>query len=389
MRWNRPLAAFVGGQADRESGEESGEWHRRNLQIPNLLISNSSLSTNHSPLFTIKTPTATVTDLGTEFGVEVDKQGSTTSHVFRGLVRVQVVAAEGNRKAPGRCCARTSRHGWRCAAGAKARSWLFQPPSRPSFVREIPKPTIKMFDLVDVVAGGDGFSGRRNAGIDPTNGRPTDRPPDDRARPVGDGKYHRVEGLPLVDGVFIPDGRHGPVQVDSAGHVFDGCPDTSNQTAYYVWAGSVPGGIAPIPTKFEGIDYAASGHGVLFMLSNKGITFDLDAVRRANPGHKLVRFRAVTGNVETRSAQETGAPVGADVWVLVDGEVRFRRREINGYNGLFPIALPLGENDRFLTLVATDGGNGIEWDWILFGDPRLELLPVQTGSAGVLNHGIP
>ena len=41
-------------------------------------------------LFSIRTPTATVTDLGTEFGVEVSKEGYTTSHVYRGLVRVQV-----------------------------------------------------------------------------------------------------------------------------------------------------------------------------------------------------------------------------------------------------------------------------------------------------------
>ena len=104
-------------------------------------------------------------------------------------------------------------------------------------------------------------------------------------------------------------------------------------------------GIAPIPTKFEGIDYAASGHGVLFMLSNKGVTFDLDAIRRANPGHKLLRFRAVAGNAETIS--QKGPPVWADLWVLVDGQVRFRRREINGYNGLFPIAFPIAENDHF------------------------------------------
>jgi hypothetical protein len=40
-------------------------------------------------LFTIRTPTATVTDLGTEFGVEVGESGSTATHVFRGVVEVQ------------------------------------------------------------------------------------------------------------------------------------------------------------------------------------------------------------------------------------------------------------------------------------------------------------
>lgn len=38
--------------------------------------------------FCICTPTARVTDLGTEFGVEVNEKGGTTSHVFRGAVEV-------------------------------------------------------------------------------------------------------------------------------------------------------------------------------------------------------------------------------------------------------------------------------------------------------------
>ena len=46
-------------------------------------------------LFAVRTPTATVTDLGTEFGVEVGKSGVTVAHVFRGMVKVQP-AADGN-----------------------------------------------------------------------------------------------------------------------------------------------------------------------------------------------------------------------------------------------------------------------------------------------------
>ena len=56
----------------------------------------SSLSSIHYPLFTIKTPTVTVTDLGTEFGIEVDGSGVTTSHVFQGSVKVVVIDDEGN-----------------------------------------------------------------------------------------------------------------------------------------------------------------------------------------------------------------------------------------------------------------------------------------------------
>ena len=121
----------------------------------------------------------------------------------------------------------------------------------------------------------------------------------------------------------------------------------------------------------DGVDYASSGHGLLFMHANKGITFDLNAVRQANPGWKPVRFRAIAGNTETGSAQ--GNAVFADVLVLVDGQERFKRREINNYNGAVPVNIPIGKSDRFVTLVATDGGNGIEFDWIIFGDPRLVL----------------
>ena len=46
--------------------------------------------------FVIRTPTATVTDLGTEFGVEVDESGGTKSHVFRGAVGLQLATADGN-----------------------------------------------------------------------------------------------------------------------------------------------------------------------------------------------------------------------------------------------------------------------------------------------------
>ena len=67
----------------------------------------------------------------------------------------------------------------------------------------------------------------------------------------------------------------------------------------------------------------------------------------------------MAGNTETASDQ--GEAVCADIWVFVDGQVRFRRRQINRCNGAFSIAIPLGENDRFLTLAATDGGNGIDW----------------------------
>ena len=49
----------------------------------------------HPSSFVIRTPTATVTDLGTEFGVEVSDTGETHTQVFRGAVELRVDVAGG------------------------------------------------------------------------------------------------------------------------------------------------------------------------------------------------------------------------------------------------------------------------------------------------------
>jgi hypothetical protein len=60
----------------------------------------SPLSSLPSPLFAVSTPTAVVTDFGTEFGVRVDENGMTESHVFQG--KVLLTALEGNGKQTGK-----------------------------------------------------------------------------------------------------------------------------------------------------------------------------------------------------------------------------------------------------------------------------------------------
>jgi len=372
-------------KADSEFRVQGSEVANHKSRIGNQksLASNSQplapSSNPHPGLFVVHTPTATVTDLGTEFGVEVDKQGVTTSHVFRGAVSLQAIATDKN--AIG--IAQVLRENQSASVGAghgKSNGEdpikVFATPTKPlGFVREIPQYTMKTLDLVDVVAGGNGFSGKRNAGIDPSNGETANAlPPPKKVHVKGDYRYHRVKAIPFVDGVFIPDGRNGQVQVDSAGHVYTDFPATDNWTASYIWTGA-----SPILTDLDGIDYASPPHGALVMHANKGITFDLAAIRKANSGWKLTRFRSITGNTE--NGNQTGFPAYADVWVLVDGKAAFRRRAITRSHGVYNIAIPLDEKACFLTLVATDGGNGFDWDWIIFGDPRLELMSADLGSS--------
>ncbi|MEN6451156.1 MAG: hypothetical protein ABFC96_11750 [Thermoguttaceae bacterium] len=57
-------------------------------------VGSQPLPTAHSSLparFVVRTPTAVITDLGTEFGVEVDKSGATLSQVFRGKVGLRAI----------------------------------------------------------------------------------------------------------------------------------------------------------------------------------------------------------------------------------------------------------------------------------------------------------
>ena len=334
--------------------------------------------------FSVRTPTAVVTDLGTEFGVEVSEEGSTTSHVFRGMIMLQAVSASG--KVEGTNCVLRENETAQLEKSEVDeengyRLTVLDSPAKPiDFVREISRDdsdsTAKMFDLVDVVAGGNGFSGKRDASIDPTTGRPSNavefgNPKIEALFPPGDGKYHPVKELPFVDGVFVPDGSDGPVQVDSTGHGFTGFPKTTNQTALLIRAGGdIPTVRWPIRVTLDGVDYASQGHGLLFLHPNKGLTFDLNAIRKANPGWTIKKFLAVGGNVG-----ESGSL--ADLWVLVDGKMQFRRWRISSHQGGFAIAIPLPPDSRFLTLASTDGGNGLSSDWIMFGDPRLELIEVN------------
>lgn len=221
-----------------------------------------------------------------------------------------------------------------------------------------------------MVAGGDGFSGKRNAGIHPLTGEVVTTPKAEDGSFYGDGQYHRVPERPFVDGVFVPDGRKGPVQVTSTGHRFDHFSNSHDTSAGYAWGGGIfppPQGMMTTPATLDGVDYSSSGHGVIYLHANKGITFDLEAIRRAVPTYGIVRFKAVGGC--TGPSERL-----ADLWVLLDGQVQVRRRQITSTLGAMPIVVPVHPQHRFLTLVATDGGDGIGTDFVMFGDPRLELL---------------
>ncbi len=65
--------------------------------IPNPLLPPALCLQSPAPVFTVRTPSATVTDLGTEFGVYVQDEATCNVHVFEGKVQVAVPSVNGTR----------------------------------------------------------------------------------------------------------------------------------------------------------------------------------------------------------------------------------------------------------------------------------------------------
>jgi hypothetical protein len=225
-----------------------------------------------SDLFAIRTPTAVVTDLGTEFGVEVDKQGNTKSHVFRGSVRFWPIAAgKGNETNAVVLRENESIQTQRPLDAPNGDVLLLRTSVDPRvFARSVHssiKSSVKTLDLSDIVAGGDGRSLRREHDAAAPGGR-EDTILEARAQRNDDLYFSATD---MIDRVFLPDGEQGAVRLDSANHRFRGFPKPVNKPS-----GSV----------------CATATGLIGLQPNAGITFDLKAMRDRYPGTRPNRFRS-------------------------------------------------------------------------------------------------
>jgi len=532
----------AGGEGGQQSENVASETN------PKSQISNpQSLFPNP---FVIRTPTATITDLGTEFGVEVRDSGVTSAHVFRGIVELTTTAHRNSPSQTVRLSADESAEVEKTEQNGVAYFNVRRNGARKvTFSRDISEKAMIQLDLADVVAGGSGFDEASNRGIHPQTGRVENNPPtsakDFNLR--SDGHYHRVKGMPMIDGVFIPVGNRGPIQLDSANHTFEFLHETDNGTQGYIWAlggdaaysaplvdngdfekpqvagllysapfhspglsatgkwnfgpsdrkayagyvtansamgdvhlfgsqcafiqgtgvfsqkiegfqagvyiltfyaesrepnanplhvkiddtpltfdgnasatpsadmgsmrqftsdpftvtagshtltleGTVPfqdgddrttfvddvalWNAAQFPAEMGGVDFAGAKRSALMLSANKGITFDLDAVRRRYPGCHVVRFVAYVGNTE--DTQHHQHPTSANAWTFVDGRKRYQYGGLCCWNSPQKINVRLTENDRFLTLVTTESIHGKNGGWIIFGDPALEILPMPN-----------
>jgi hypothetical protein len=340
--------------------------------------------------FTVETPNSRVIDLGTEFAVKVDFDGTSDVHMMKGkaslIPGIKGQTGQGQILTVGQALHVNSR-------GA-IQSIAFQ---ETEFVRDIfPDRKIawrgQRLDLADIVGGGNGLgTGRPERAINPLTGEIEDwRLPMER---YGNGGYVSVPGNVFIDGVFVPDGGDGPIPVTSAGHRW-ACPDTSSGFKYnivnslripdhpdkYNYDESMPredliltkAAEDEVPLRLMGLMAQETLPGPteasLFIHANQGITFDLDEIRKVLPNVRITAFKSVFGVGEI-----TSVLANLDLWILVDGQPRVVKHNVDS-SVMMAIDLALSSSDRFLTLVVTESsGFSYAFDWGLFMNPRLEI----------------
>ena len=178
--------------------------------------------------------------------------------------------------------------------------------------------------------------------------------------------------------MFVPVTDDGNLVVNSAGDVVAGFTPGDAST----WGGIHNGAwFCARETPFHNLSLDGKVYGdskdnpAIGMYSGNGITFDLGEIRN-NSGFKITKFHSLFGVSETSakyfnlSSKQEGR---VDVWVIVDGEKRFVKKDIHHEDNALNIKVDIDNADKYLTLVVMSSDDGQGGDWALFAEPVLVL----------------
>lgn len=329
--------------------------------------------------FTVKTPTSQFVDHGTEFGIQADINGSSELHVIKG--KVQVFTDSESKSRVGQMV--LANHAVHYDSYSSEISDIVVKEN--AFVRQIDSKTNVVWRgeplrLVSILSGGNGFDGgNAKTGIEPSTGEIYNVPRKTEATAVSEG-YCLVDNRRFIDGVFVPNGKNGDNQVTSAGHTFGEFPETNGSyytdITCYPYLYEIQGKkqedtskriiqykIKPVSKIPEIMDTPS-----ILVHANAGVTFDLDEIRKANPG-------LTPGSFQSKCFPASMWKKRSEFWVLLDGECVFHclsadaRENINNQ-----INIPIGLDNTYLTLATTDGHDGKSYDWCLFMEPVITLV---------------
>ncbi|MAT10562.1 MAG: hypothetical protein CMM02_06100 [Rhodopirellula sp.] len=222
-------------------------------------------------------------------------------------------------------------------------------------------------NIADLVAGGNGFGhGEKGEAVHPATGKTVTGGTGSIDAPAADS-FVLAEN-PFIDGVFIP--RNSATQVvSSTGLKINDSPVGLKTGSWdYIRYGPSQGHTT---NSINGVDYGVAPNWLLGLHANKGLTFDLAAIRNKHSFEKGV-FKAVIGH---------GGAVDMstiDVAIYLDGTLRFRHRGFKAQQSGPEIAIPIDPSERFLTILVTEGTDGNSHDQGILGNPLIDVSNDQS-----------
>ncbi|MBM3848197.1 MAG: hypothetical protein FJ405_18160, partial [Verrucomicrobia bacterium] len=241
--------------------------------------------------------------------------------------------------------------------------------------------TTDIVDLADIVGGGDGSlpgSGARN-GINPVTGAQVASYGSGDNIPTAPGAFQPVEH-PMIDGVFVPDGTLVAAQTITTTGLSTIVRAGDNDPSPGFWYDGA--GLLGDPTKVNSTSahylprYLEDPfrHSILSGMTQKGITFDLDAIESSRNGRQVTGLTAVAAD----SRMQSGGSIAA--LVFLDGAEVYRQTNIAGGERI--IDLPIPAQARFLTLVIANSDRNNASDHGFFADPFLHIDPLPASETG-------
>lgn len=329
--------------------------------------------------FVAQTPTANVVRYGPKavFGVTAGAYGRTEVHVLEGRAGLRsgpdplryetnLLLAQGQ-------AGFADEHGQVERIDYQAGVYLTRLPVRGPFGTPG-----RRVDLADLAAGGSGFGGgRADQAINPLTGYAAAiennwevwLAPQD---PLEGHVFNPAPQLPFVDGVFAV-GRSGePLPVSSEGTALADPPASQGTYGTMILTDS---SWTQKPWVLDGQPYGTDANPAILVHANAGITFDLGALRQSLGDLELREFRVLCGIPQNLgNGDENGPPQNAQLSVLIDGRVVFRQLMQHEQSRVYPVEAPLEPEDRFLTLMCTNGTDGSSvGDWGVFAEPAIEV----------------
>lgn len=335
--------------------------------------------------FIVRTPAANVIDYGADsvFGISAGPYGRTEVHVLEGRVGLRngsdPLRFETNLLLEAGQAASADEQGQLATIPYQGEVYLAQLPEKGSFGTPG-----RRVDVADLAAGGNGFDGgRKDRAINPLSGAvvtiennweiwlPSNGPLEEHA-------FYPAGALPFVDGVFGVGPSEAPLPVSSTGTTLADVPASSGAYGMMIVTDS---SWTQKPWVLGEAAYGTLERPAILVHANAGITFDLESLRRSLGDLELVRFRALCGIPENlEEADEDAERVDARMSVLLDGREVFGQTVRHGQAKAYPVETPLAADNRFLTLMCTNGTDGSNLgDWGVFAEPAIELQPAKNG----------